>query len=275
MIVILGDKGLLGSAVKRHAKNFGMEFFGLNRSNCDFRDFSVLLKTLKKINPRVVINCAAVISIETCEIDPRGTKLINETLPNRLAEYLAISGGKLLHISTDHLFEQKGSAVRHNEVAQVHAVNTYAKQKVAAEKKIIESGCDHWIIRTNLLGFKPHRSTLLQWIINRVKSEPEIIGFSDSYISALDVPTLSDIILRYMHTLSGTYNVASTDVYSKFELIENVIKRTRANCRLIEGSANSLSVPRCNSGGLDTQKFVRETSFDLPNLQQSLDVLGL
>ena len=88
--------------------------------------------------PVWVVNCAAYIKVDACETDEKTATLLNGTAPGYLASECASLGIKLLHISTDYVFDgQKEGPYKEDD--PVNPINAYGRSKLKGELAIISN----------------------------------------------------------------------------------------------------------------------------------------
>ena len=150
-VLVTGSNGQLGSEINHISTNY-------LKLNCLFRDIPELdicnIELLErfiidnKIN--AVINCAAYTSVDKAEEEEQITQKVNSEGVKNLAKVLQKVKGKLIHISTDYVFDGNHSKP-YRESDQVNPVSIYGKTKREGELAIINSNIDSIVIRTSWL----------------------------------------------------------------------------------------------------------------------------
>ncbi|MGB2401363.1 MAG: dTDP-4-dehydrorhamnose reductase family protein [Porticoccaceae bacterium] len=273
MIIILGSDGMLG---REFLRLYGERAKGLSRKDCDFTDFSVLNKLLDANKCSLIINCAAVIDISYIEKFEDKSFAVNALLPFNIAKYCSRRGCSYIHISSDHFYldEQK----KHSETFPVSLVNKYAEQKFIAEQLVLQAYPKSLVIRTSIIGCKNlDGKTFIEWILKTIKYEKEINGFYDAITSSIDINSFCiNVEIACKKKLSGIYNIATREPYSKYNLIEAIISNlSLRDVKLNKKSVRSLTVKRANACGLDCEKFQKETGVVLPDMKETLTKINL
>ena len=180
-------------------------------------DFDNLKNQIKKLKIDIIINCIGYTSIENCEINPDKAFKINTDLPFLLSKSCKELDIKLVHISTDHLFD--GSSKMNDELVKPCPVNLYAQTKYNGELKVSKTNPEALIIRTNFFGWGPtYRQSFSDYIIGELKSNKEISLFSDVYYTPIIVSELANTVERLIEkNCSGIYNVVSNERISKLD----------------------------------------------------------
>ena len=275
MIVVLGKNGLLGQAF---TNRLGDESVGLSRSEVDFTNFQELGKLLDDINPSVIINCAAKVSLSEVEENQAETFKVNTMLPFFLANYCPQSSGakKLVHISTDHLFCD--DMLAHDEAVPVTILNEYASQKYIAERLVLHQNPAALIVRTSILGTRNlDGSTLIEWILKTVKNNGEISGFVNVNTSSIPADSLVQLVkLAVDRDLSGVYNIGSESPYSKYELVAAIVDYLNlSGVKVGKAHQENATVTRATNCGLDCSAFVAATGAELPRFPGFLEEMDL
>ena len=105
------------------------------------------INKLKNFNFDLIINCIGLSNIERCEKNHELAKKLNITIPNILNNFAKKNKIKLIHISTDHLFNGKRNLYFEND--KTNPLNVYAKSKLKSEQDILKKNRDALVIRTN------------------------------------------------------------------------------------------------------------------------------
>ena len=111
------------------------------------------ISLLSKHQPDIVIHTVGLSDVEKCESSPDLAHKVNVVLAKNIAIACNYQAVKLVYISTDHLF--LGDKEFSSENTITNPVNNYAKTKILAEQKVLESCKDAIIIRTNFFGWGP------------------------------------------------------------------------------------------------------------------------
>ena len=111
-------------------------------------------KKLKSVNADIVINCIGQTNVETCEANPKLAEFANIEIAGNISKACGSCGIKLVHISTDHLFDGQESFV--SELTPYSPLNNYGISKSKeGEQEVLKNNSDAIIIRTNFFGSGP------------------------------------------------------------------------------------------------------------------------
>src|SRR3989338_1328721 len=256
--LLLGSTGLLGQAVAREARRRGVEPREAARRDApiqvDIADDADLRALLDAERPDLVVHCAALVDMDLCERDPALAWRGNARPLAFLAEWSRASGGRLVHVSTDHYFTE-GYAAAHDETAPVSLVNEYARSKFAGEAFAL-TAANALVLRTSIVGIRGwEQPTFAEWAIDAVENDRPVALFSDAWSSSIDVPSFARAAFDMVEAgASGLYNLAAHEVYTKEQFVREIERqRGLSLTAATTGSVRMLSTPRAHCLGLDAR----------------------
>ncbi len=147
-ILLLGAGGMLHRAWRQLLDGEGVKYVALGRGELDLRDAGNIGKAIGDC--RVVINCAAYTDVDGAEKEEGLANEVNGVGVGSLARVCRERGALLVHYSTDYVFNGRGKRPYRPGDA-IEPINAYGRSKALGEKAIVESGCEHLIIRTSWL----------------------------------------------------------------------------------------------------------------------------
>jgi dTDP-4-dehydrorhamnose reductase len=175
-IVIVGSAGRLGTMLMRDYQK-KHEVVGFNRTELDLADCDAIRKKLGAINFDVLINAAAFTNVDACETERDRAFLINCEAPGVLAEICNDRDAKLIHFSTDYVFDGDKHAP-YTEKDQANPISVYGESKLAGEQNVLAAGSDHLVLRVSWV-FGPDRPSFIDAMIKRAQQEEKIDAISD------------------------------------------------------------------------------------------------
>lgn len=278
-IAIIGATGMLGQALLREGTRRGGKPIGFARTNSDYNvditDSDKLIIKLDQLRPDVVINTAAMTSIEACEQDNFSAYLVNSKAVAILAKACADMRIKLVQISTDHYYINDRDS-KHHEAAPITLVNEYARTKYAGETFALTCP-GALVVRTNIVGFRGKgKPTFLEWVITSLMEGSKITLFEDFFTSSINVHGCASAIYDLLSkNISGVLNIGSRDVCSKMKFIMLVADRLGVEALNTKtGSVLEISeARRAESLGLDVSNAEHHLGYELPTTQQVVDAL--
>ncbi len=190
-IVIIGADGRLGAALVRE---FGAKFdlASFNHAQLDLSMLDDLRGTLGAINFDVLINAAAFTNVDLCETQRDRAFLINAEAPRVLANLCGEKGAKLIHFSTDYVFDGEKRAP-YNEVDEANPISVYGESKLAGEKNVLVADERHLVVRVSWV-FGPDRPSFIDAIIKRAQENEKVDAIADKF----STPTYTQDIARML-----------------------------------------------------------------------------
>lgn len=180
--LLTGSSGQLGQELLPRLRTLG-SVQGVDRAaaedtiRLDLSDFTKLKQLLGDVQPDVIVNAAAYTAVDAAERDPVTAFRLNAELPAALARWCGEHSGRLLHYSTDYVFDGHASEpYRESDVPG--PLNTYGQSKLAGEWAIQASGCDHLILRTSWV-YSTHGKNFVLSMLKLAEQRPELGVVSD------------------------------------------------------------------------------------------------
>lgn len=226
-VLITGASGLLGSNLARDwAGAFDVtgvthqhpaDLPGVRMMSADLTQPGTAARLVNQVRPELVVNCAAATSIDDCERDPELAQLLNCDLAELVAAAAADAGSRLIHISTDAVFD--GAQGRYREEDPPSPINAYGTSKLAGEAAVARAHPGALIVRTNLFGWNlPHKRNLAEWFLGRMADGRQCPGFSDVWFSPVLVNQLGEVLLELAETdAAGVIHAGGGTCLSKYE----------------------------------------------------------
>ena len=146
-LIVTGAKGMLGQAVVAAAEKSSDQTLALARTELDITNAAEVTATIDQFEPDALINCAAWTDVDGAETEEAAATEINGAGAANLAASCAASGVRLIHVSTDYVFD--GAAPEpYVESSPVNPQSAYGRSKLAGEQAIEAAGGDYAIVRT-------------------------------------------------------------------------------------------------------------------------------
>ena len=276
--LILGSSGFLGNYISQEVKGDAClhtrtEQFG---SKADYvseieseRD---VIRLFQQNNFTTLINCVALADLEKCEADPESAIWLNQTLPMLLAKHSAKNEKKLVHISTDAVFNAE--SVFSNEEDPKNPQSIYAKTKLEGEKNIIREAREFNVLRVNFYGKSVHGKGILDFFYRKLKSNEQVLGYKDVFFTPLYARDTAKLVKIISNSgLNGTFHVVGTERLSKCEFgqkIARVMKKAEELIIPVEFNQSPLAVNRTRELSLSTNKL-RNLGYIIPSLESGIN----
>ena len=224
-VLVLGATGMLGNAVLRvFADSVGWDVRGTARSaagvrllredlrekvatGVDVENVDVLAAVLGAERPGVVINCVGLVKQLSDAQDPLAALPVNAMLPHRLARLCALVGARLVHVSTDCVFDGKRGS--YSEADAPDAQDVYGRSKLLGEVDY-----PHAItLRTSIIGHElASAHGLVGWFLAQ---QGGVRGFTKAVFSGLPTVELATVIRDHVlphPALHGLYHVSAQPI---------------------------------------------------------------
>jgi dTDP-4-dehydrorhamnose reductase len=175
-IVVIGAGGRLGAALARSYQS-EHAVIGFNHQQLDLAAHDRLRETLAPFDFDVLINCAAKTNVDECERQPESAFALNRDAPRILAEICAAEGAKLIHISTDYVFDG-AKRVPYTEEDAARPISIYGESKREGERGVLEVSDRHLVVRLSWV-FGPDRPSFVDWAIQRAREDEHVEAIAD------------------------------------------------------------------------------------------------
>lgn len=285
-ILLLGKDGQVGWELQRALAPLG-ELIALGRQGesdlCgDLADLDGLRKSIRCLQPDVIVNAAAYTAVDKAESEPELAHLINALASQVMAEEMRALNGWLVHYSTDYVFDGSGTAPW-SETDQQAPLNQYGQSKLQGEQAIQQSGCQHLIFRTSWV-YAARGNNFAKTML-RLAAEREQLNVIDDQIGApTGAELLADVTAHALRQslahpqLSGLYHLAATGETSWCGYARYVIEQARSlgavlavqNIEPILTTAYPTPAKRPHNSRLDTSKVSRCFALQLPDWQSGV-----
>ncbi len=282
-ILITGASGLLGLNLALYAAKLdnvigtvfshGLKDVPFRVIKADLQDSMEIRDCVEEANPDVIINCAAMANLEACEKEPEIAERINSKMPMELAEVAKKRKIKLMHISTDAVFDgQRGD---YTEDDQPNPLSWYAHTKWEAEKAVAGMNPDALIVRVNFYGYSLlGKRSLAEFFLYNLAAGTRVFGFSDVKFCPLLVQDLAPILFGMIKkSLKGIYHVVSPESLSKYDFGVRIARLFDLNENLVEAvnvSQGGLLASRSPNLTLRIDKLIRDLGQNPPGQEAGL-----
>jgi dTDP-4-dehydrorhamnose reductase len=230
MVLVLGCTGMLGSQLLDLPDVIGTcrDYDGSNSNiytNVSAYDLGKIEYIISHRNPTYVINCIG--AIKQKPYTPEQFIYLNSYFPYLLDDICSRYNAKLIHISTDCVFDGKNNRP-YKEEDNTNATDIYGKSKALAEY------LPHaLILRTSIIGRENETSFgMLEWLLSQ--KGQNIWGYANVMYSGLTTLALSKIIanlIKDQSKITGLYNIASTQI-NKYLLIDKINTIHKLGCKI-------------------------------------------
>lgn len=239
-VLVLGATGMLGHKMIQVLDQRGFEVIGTVRGSMSdewlinnskwlayddigmiggvsARDMNTVYNAVEQTNPDFVVNCIGIVKQLKESNDLELSYKVNTILPRKLAVFCRSIDTKLIHISTDCVFD--GKVGNYTEDSPITAEDIYGLTKFSGEVD------DDWnlTLRTSIIGRELNSSNgLLEWLLSNKGTQ--ISGYTRAIFTGLTTMELSEQvadIIKYSDDLTGLYHISS-DPIDKYTLVSKL-----------------------------------------------------
>jgi dTDP-4-dehydrorhamnose reductase len=246
-ILITGANGQLGLELQKSFKN-KYDLVLMNRTDLDITDYNMMSSIVNRIKPEIIINCAAYTAVDLCEDHQEDAYKVNAIGPKNLAIVANKIGAKLVHISTDYVFDGEGNKDENNklrpyyETDKTNPQSVYGKTKLAGEQFVIENTDKYFIIRTAWLYGEG--KNFVRTMINLSKNNDEIKVVNDQIGSPTSTQELSNMIESLIETENyGIYHGTCEGCCSWYDLTREIYSIMNIKSKVIPVTTDKFPRP--------------------------------
>ena len=215
-ILISGGHGQLGHDVSELLAS-DHELTACGSAELDISDLRAVRRLVEHLQPDILINCGAYTAVDNCETEKETAWKVNATGPENLAKTMEESGGRLIHVSTDYVFDgNRKIPAPYHEDDPVSPLSEYGRSKLAGEEAVSRISSNHVILRTAWL-YGMHGSNFLKTMLRLSLADPsrELKVVNDQYGSLTWTHSLAEQIRKLLSTdmqgiVHATANGSST-----------------------------------------------------------------
>ena len=283
-VLVTGSNGQLGSEIRELAANYKkLDLVFRDLPGLDICNFNLLQSFIIDNNINAVINCAAYTSVDKAEEDAEIAEQVNSIGVSNLVNALAKVNGKLIHISTDYVFDGD-RFLPYEESDPVSPIGVYGKTKRAGELAVINSAIDSIVIRTSWL-YSSYGNNFVKTMV-RLGKEKENLGV---IFDQVGTPTYArDLAKTCLEILYGDssvniskngnlYHYSNEGVTSWYDFAISIMELTGEKCKVkpIQTKDYPSLAKRPHYSVLNKSKIKTDFKIEIPYWRDSLkDCIG-
>ena len=281
-ILVTGCNGQLGRAIRKEYAASDVEFIntdvveGEGVVSLDITDVDAVLKLVRAEKPDVIINCAAHTNVDKCEEQWDLAYKINAIGPRNLSIAATEADAKMIHVSTDYVFEGNGTRP-YTEFDAPNPVSAYGKTKLEGENFVKEFAKKHFILRTAWLY--GDGKNFVKTMLALAENHDELNVVCDQ----VGTPTSAVELAKMIHYLEGTENYGTFHATCEgdtnwADFAEAIFKRAGKNVKVNHVTSkqykemNPASATRPAYSILEDYMIKLTSDFVMADWQDALDV---
>ena len=275
-ILVTGSMGQLGSEIKELSSNYNYNFFFTTRDDIDITSKDSIKEFCQTNSINVIINCAAYTAVDKAQSDIENADLVNRKAVKKLSIVAKELNIKLIHISTDYVFDGKNFKP-YVEEFQTNPQSVYGKTKLDGENEIRDiNPLNSIIIRTSWV-YSYYGNNFVKTMLRLGKEKEELGVIFDqvgtpTYAKDLAI-TILDIIPQIENSKVEIYNYSNEGVLSWYDFAKEIMKMAKLNCKInpIETYQYPTPAKRPHFSLLNKSKIKSKFNLEIPYWKDGLD----
>lgn len=276
-ILITGSKGQLGSEFKNIKKSYNsFNFFFTDIKECDITNKKSISEYINYKNIYCIINCAAYTNVDNAENEIEKAKKLNDVGVQNLVEICQDNNIKLIHISTDYVFDGKTNKP-YTESDLTNPISVYGITKLEGEKKLINSNVDGIVIRTSWL-YSTYGKNFVKTMIGLAKKNSVIRVVNDQFGCPTYAKDLAETCLKILlknkkiSFKNRLYHFSNIGMISWFEFAQKIFNILNIDIKLISVNSREFKslAHRPNYSVLNKERIIKDFNLKISNWEKSL-----
>jgi dTDP-4-dehydrorhamnose reductase len=278
-LLLFGANGQVGRALRGRGA-LGNELTVATRQDCDLTDAESVRLLVRRVRPEVIVNAAAYTAVDKAESDREICFAVNAAAPRAMAEEAAALGAKLVHYSTDYVFDGM-KATPYVEEDATGPRNVYGASKLAGEEGIAGAGGVFILLRTSWV-YSNHGANFLKTMLRLRAERPELRIVADQHGAPTSADAIATATMRILTNAgagewtSGVYHMTAGGATSWYGFAKAIFARAGAPTPAlvpIETAEYPTPAARPANSVLSNEKFAAHFGFRLPEWEEQLDAV--
>ena len=273
-VLVTGANGQLGNEMQLQAAAAPQHhWFFTDIEELNITDCEAVTAFVRDNAIDIIVNCAAYTAVDRAESDEERALLLNATAPGYLAAAINARGGRLIHISTDYVFD--GTAhTPYTEDALPCPTSAYGRTKLAGEVAVLAANPAAMIIRTAWL-YSPFGNNFVKTMLRLGNERTDIGVVFDQIGTPTYARDLATAIITAINSgiKPGTYHFTNEGVTSWYDFtlaIHRIAGITTYHVRPLHTSEYPVPAPRPHYSVLDKTKIKQTYGIEIPHWETSL-----
>ena len=236
-VLVTGSKGQLGSEIKRLSLNFpNQNFFFASREDLDICNKTDVFNYVNRNNISTIINCAAYTAVDKAESEPNLADKINHLAVRSLSEISVECSIRLIHISTDYVFNGKGFKPYSIDFP-TEPINVYGRTKLAGENAMLEiNPKNSMIIRTSWV-YSSFGNNFVKTMLRLSEQKESLNVICDQVGSPTYAKDLAEFILKeaihFENVQVKKYHFSNEGVCSWYDFAKAIMELQNRECEIL------------------------------------------
>jgi dTDP-4-dehydrorhamnose reductase len=267
-ILVTGAGGMLARDFVSAARYVNHDVIALARADLDVTDSRAVRRTIRRLAPDAVVNCAAWTDVDGAEADPEGAAALNARAAGDVAVAADAVGASIVQPSTDYVFDgEKPEPYVESDLP--NPLSVYGATKLAGEHAVAEANSRHYVVRTSWL-FGAGGPNFVGTMLRLGRELHEVVVVRDQVGCPTYTGHLADALLRLVEDDDfGLHHIAGGGECSWFDFAVEIFRQAGVECRTLSCTTADFPRParRPAHSVLGTE---REYALYLPDWRQGL-----
>jgi dTDP-4-dehydrorhamnose reductase len=240
-ILVIGKNGQLGKSIQKLITNTEQteDFIFVGREELDLSNENMVTRYFKDNSFDIIINCAAYTQVDKAEEEQKLANQVNNLAVSQLAQIAKNQQAKLVHISTDYVFDGKNNKP-YKETDRTNPISVYGKTKLAGENAIQEIlPTNATIIRVSWM-YSEYGNNFVKTMLRIGKERDEINVINDQIGSPTYATDLAEVILQAIkyknlkkeNQITQIYHYSNEGKISWYEFAKEIFKIAKVDCKV-------------------------------------------
>ena len=278
-ILLTGANGQIGTELAIVLPALG-EVIAPDRQRMDLSRPDDIRRTIQEIRPTLIVNAAAYTAVDKAESDRETCFTVNATAPAVMAAEAAELDAKLVHYSTDYVFDGS-KTTPYVEEDPTGPLNIYGASKLAGEQGIAETGCEFLILRTSWV-YSNYGTNFVKTMLRLRTERPELRIVADQHGAPTSANAIAEAtvrLLKYVDTggwVNGVRHMTAAGATTWYGFAKAIFARAAGPVpSLIPIGTADYPTPAVRPANsiLSNDKFAGNFGFRLPDWEQQLDAV--
>jgi dTDP-4-dehydrorhamnose reductase len=224
-ILITGSSGQLARELALLCAAQGIEVIAPPEQQCDITDPLAVRLTVQTARPDVIVNCAAYNLVDQAETDRDTARRVNAEGPRILAEAARTQGCRIVHYSSDYVFDGAKTDGLYTELDGTSPLNEYGRSKLAGEKAVRELAGDRGLVLRLSWVFGSGTQNFIHKFRQRVQQGGPLTATCDEFSVPTWTGTVARVTLRALEQgLTGLFHCTNTGYCSRFDWARAIVQ---------------------------------------------------
>lgn len=275
-ILVTGSHGQVGSELRELSSEYGHNFYFTDKETLDITNAAAVEAFIEQNTINAIINAAAYTAVDKAESDEANANAINHLAVKNLAAIAKVKNIKLVHISTDYVFDGENFKP-YTEEETVNPRSIYGATKLAGENAIKAINPPNSIIIRTSWVYSYYGANFVKTML-RLGKEKESLGViydqvgSPTYAKDL-AKLILDILPKIENEKVEIYNYSNEGVLSWYDFAKEIMKMAKLSCKInpIESIEYPTPASRPHYSLLNKAKIKKTFDLEIPFWKDGLD----